>query len=122
MKTECNVVVTDARRCFHVCHRLDSHRVGKEDVASLQVIGSAVERNIPFGDAHASKHRGPCCGAPQPDVHIARHAGHRCFQAQLWSRDDVDIEANIINQGIGSRRIRGLLGALNVTCEIELRR
>ena len=58
VKSERYIVASNARRRFHIDHRLDAYWVGKDDVTALQVIGGAVEGDVPFRHVQAPQNRG----------------------------------------------------------------
>ncbi len=103
VQAEGDVVVRDAGRGVQVDGGFDAHRVGKVDVAALQVVAGSGDDAAALGDGDAAQQRGRGHGAAQAKIDVAGQLGVGVLEVQLRRRSDVDVQADVVGRGVRGR-------------------
>jgi len=81
VQAEGDVVVFDVRRGAEVDDGLDAHRIGKGDVAALQVVAGSGDQGAALGDGNAAQKRRRCQRAAEAEIHVAGQLGESILEA-----------------------------------------
>src|SRR5271157_866579 len=106
-------VVLDASGGVEVDGGFNADRVGKEDVATLEIVAGSGYGGGAFGDGDAAQQRGRGDGAAQAQVHVASQFGVGVLEVQLGRGNQVDVKADVIGgsvwrgEGLDSVGLRG---------------
>src|SRR5947209_10764111 len=120
MKTDCNVISTDARRHLHVNDRLDHLRIAESYVAAVKPVAGAAEGDVAFRDVHAPQHRRVGHRAANVEISITGKLGQRGLYTQLRRGENVNVKAQVIEKRI-ERGCGWRLGAGQILRKVEIR-
>ena len=119
--TQSYVVILHACRCIQINGRLNADRVGKGDIAALQVIAGPGYHRASFGNGDTAQQRGGCHCAQHMQVNIAGEFRVGVLEVQLRRREHMHVKTNMVRRGIRWREGLHRAGLCRECRNIEIR-